>query len=93
MRVNRLIKIYPDIEPKLKAIAFLLLKNSASYLEVDDLLQEGLLAIKACKTTKKKPHTLSYLIQRAKFTMVDFVQYENLRLNKEIITDFTKYIN
>ena len=72
MRADRLKNLYPKLKPKLLAIAFKLLNGTIKDIEPDDLLQEGLIAIKRTKTTKKRPHNLSYLIKRAKFQMVKY---------------------
>jgi len=88
MRISRLKRIYPAIEPKLRAVAFALLsKNCLKSLEIKDLIGEGLLAIKNCSTTKKNPKTLSYLIQRAKYQMLKIVKFEQYRADQELPID------
>ena len=70
MRSNRFRKLYPVLFPTLRAIAIKLLNSHYSLLDVDDLVQEGLLAIKSTNTTKENPYTDKHLINRAKITML-----------------------
>lgn len=76
MRADRLKNLYPKLKPKLLAIAFKLLNGTIKDIEPDDLLQEGLIAIKRTKTTVKRPHKLSYLLERAKLRMIRYIKIQ-----------------
>jgi DNA-directed RNA polymerase specialized sigma subunit len=91
MRSDRLIAIYPVLEPKLKAVAFNLLRYSPANCDINDLLQEGVIAIKRTTTTKERPHTVSYLVQRAKWQMIRYLRHEESRTHHsiyEVLADF-----
>ena len=77
MRNNRLIRIYIQIKPQLVKIAQRL--GGSTYADdvgVEILLQEALLNLKKCKTTRIRPHNNSYLIQRARYGMINYIKHQ-----------------
>lgn len=80
MRNNRLKRLWPELKPKLEQIAKSLLKRYYWIdFEIDDLVQEGVIAIKRTKTTHDDPKNLSYLKQRAKLAMQKILKKEGFR--------------
>lgn len=73
MRADRFLNLWPKIKPRLRRVALKLVRGKI-YIDPKDLLSEGILAIKSCKTTKEKHYNLSYLIQRAKFKMKRYIK-------------------
>lgn len=86
MRSDRLLNLWPKLEPELRKVAIHLCRN---YPNIDhrDLISEGVLAIKRTHTTKKAPHRLNYLIKRAKFSMQRLFFYEVSLTSKAIPID------
>jgi len=73
VRINRFKRLWPKLKPKLKKVA-LRLVGDRIYIDFRDLISEGIIAIKKCKTTTKNPKTVSYLITRGKFAMIKFIK-------------------
>ena len=76
MRADRIITLWPKLEPRLTKLAKALTKYS--FLDEQDLVQEGVLAIKRLKSTKKRPHNLTYLIRAANYQMKKYISREVL---------------
>lgn len=81
MRANRLIRLWPKLQPELTKVAFFLCKKYP-FIDRRDLISEGILAIKTTRTTKKRPHRLTYLISRAKFKMIKYLRSELSPINR-----------
>ena len=68
MRADKLIRLWPELEPLLKRAAMRLLRSfRQEALEQDDLIQYGAIAI---WRTRAKWHNTSYLVKRAEMEMV-----------------------
>ena len=86
MRSNRLIRIWPQLEPELRKVAIYLCRYHP-YIDHRDLMEEGVLAIKRTRTTKKRPHSLTYLIKRAKYQMKRFLFHDATHIRQGIPLD------
>jgi len=86
MRADRLRRIWPQLEPKLRGVALRLCRYHAQ-IDHRDLIAEGVIAIKMTHTTKKRPHRLNYLIKRAKCSMRRFIFNELSLTSKAIPLD------
>lgn len=84
MRADRFKRIWPELKPNLYKVARFVLGKQHLEVDIDDLVQEAAMAVKRCKTTKKKPHRLSYLIMRGKYRMWKIVKMAVRHASREI---------
>jgi hypothetical protein len=83
MRLNRFLKLLPEIQPKVEAVAQSLAYSSPYDIGSQSLVNRGLLSIYRTTTTVDRPHNVSYLVQRAKLHMRDEVVKAEQRVRIE----------
>jgi len=74
MRLNRLRRLWPILEPKIISVAQRLIGPYNGWVEDRDLAQEAFMALRMLKTTKIRPLTNSYLITYSRYRMIDYLR-------------------
>jgi len=98
MRADRIKHLWPILEPLLrnKAQELLIKYNSVKYIEVEEILPEAFLAIKrirSCLPTKRlNARYLSFLIQRGRWGMLNYLNHRLFLVNREIQDDCIFFI-